>query len=257
MKLFKTTRPVGDILKHLPIHPISNYHQPIIGDGSALFTVLSKLQITGSIYVSDSNYRIVKLFRDIQSNYDEFVKGADIIYNEYMQCDLDIGRPVASDINEAKQSTGSYYYWMKQTYSNMCKEGHDSTLMSVLYLFLNNTNPKVKSKFYNKADLAAMSVLIQPVVFQYQVVKTSLLNVNLGKNDYVYFDLPIDIEASVFKLCKELICDYLICSSETSKILAEFPLGLYGFQRIATGSDNLSTLYTVIIHNLNLEMNCQ
>jgi len=97
--------------------------------------------------------------------------------------------------------------------------------------------------------------LIQPVVFQYQAVKRLLSNVE--KNDYVYFDLPSNIDPDLLKYVKQLPCDYLICSSETPRILAEFPLGVYGFQRIATGSDKLSTLYTVIIHNLNLEMNCQ
>lgn len=251
MKLLKTKRPVKEIVEYLPTY-VKNYYQPYIGDGAALLKILSTLRISGQIYVSDPDYRIVKLFRDIQNNFDEFIKGADLIHSEYSECQLihtNVNQnKYPKDIDEAKQSAQSYYYWIQNSYNTMCLQEHDSTLMSVLYLFLQNIDPNKKQTthdFYNASDIWAISVLIQPVVFMCQPAEVSLLP--FEKNDFVYVDLPDNVALSVLKLCKTIPCNYILCSTENSQIHREFPLGFYNVERFPCGFDKISVFYQVLI----------
>ena len=248
MNLFKTERPLEEITQRLP-KQVANYHQPLIGDGAALLQILTKLQIQGNINVSDPNYKIVKLFRDIQNNFDEFIKGLDIIQKDYAECPFSKTaiNVHPKDINEAKQSAQSYYIWIKNIYKNMCREMHDTTLMSVLYLFLKNANSKKTHKFVNTSDLWAISVLIQPVTFNCRPLKISLAN--LGENDFVYLDLPDTVDLSLLKMFKGLPCNALLCSSENSQLHREFPLGFYNVERFIVGYDELSVQYEVLISN--------
>jgi hypothetical protein len=207
------------------------------------------LQIQKAIYVSDPNYKIVKLFRDIQNNFDEFINHADIIQREYAECPFSksVINLHPKDINEAKQSAQSYYIWIKNIYKNMCKENHDTTLMSVLYLFLKNTNSKKTHNFVNNSDLWAISVLIQPVIFNCRPVEVSLAN--LETNDFVYMDLADTVDLAVLKMFKGLPCSSLLCSSENSQLHREFPLGFYNVERVVSGSHTLSLVYNVLISN--------
>ena len=259
MNILNNIEPNELIRERLPAYAV-NYHQPFIVNGTALFSILTRLQIQGAIYVSDPNYHLIKLFKDLQSHYEDFIAAAELIHKEYSRCPLGkTDNKFPNDINEAKVCTQSYYYWIKNTYNNMCKSGHDSILMSVFYMFLNNVASKhpIFSKnthsFYNKSELWALSLLIQPVIFSCQSFQNSCIYMEPG--DFVYIELPENLQsnADFLRACKKkLICKFLLYSPETSMLHRIFPLGFYNVERVAsdTSSHTLSVKYNLYIQSL-------
>jgi len=270
MHLFNTVKPPPR--QYIPAE-IVNCHIPILGDGSALLSLLEHSRIEGITYASDTNYKIIKLFRDIQSYPDEFLKGAEIIYREYMDCPIGSGSRKPASAEEAKLSTESYYYWIQSSYNSLCKQAHDSVLMSILYLFLNNTSAVNKNgqlenasefsrpfghrkthEFYSAADIKAISTIIQGVVFQQEIIGISLALAKPG--DFVYLELPevknrnaepSEFMLNIFQSCKQLSCNFLLNSPEITALHRAFPLGSYEIKRIVCGSDELSAIYRVLV----------
>ena len=271
MHLFNTIKPPPR--QYIPTE-IINCHIPILGDGSALLSLLERSRIKNTIYASDTNYKIIKLYRDIQCYPDEFLKGAEIIYREYAECPIGSGNRKPASADEAKSSTESYYYWIQTSYNNLCRRGHDSVLMSVLYLLLNNTSDMQKGghplenasefsrpfghrkthEFYSASDITAISVLIQSVVFQQEIIGISLALAKPG--DFVYLELPevknrnaepSEFMLNMFKACKQLPCNFLLNSPEITALHKAFPLGSYEIKRVECGSNKVSVIYRVLV----------
>lgn len=187
---------------------IDNYHEIFIGGGSVLLAFLSlvksgDISISGRVYAYDANEALIYLYKNIQDNATELYNEIHTIINEFNKCgESDIKNRRPSNINEAKASKESYYYWIRKQY-NECDK--NTIKASAMFIFLNKTcfrglyrcgpngfnvpygnykNPEI----CNKQHIDSVSELIKDVVFECCDFSVSLQRVS--NNDFVYLDPP-------------------------------------------------------------------
>lgn len=200
---------VEKLIKMIP-KEMNNYHELFVGGGSFLIMVLwakSKglIDIKGSINVYDLNEALIGTYLNIKNNKEELFKETSIIENEYNKCIKEgIINRNPNDINDAKTSKESYYYWIRKLYNQ--ENDKTSIKSSVYFIFLNKTgfrgmyregpngynipygnykNPKV----LEKDELDYISELIQEVNFinndfckSFELIK--------DENNFIYLDPP-------------------------------------------------------------------
>ena len=210
------TQIIGDIISKIP-KDINNYHELFLGGGSVLLAVLSlqrqnKIVIKNKICAYDINEVLINVYKHIQTNKDELYKIITLYVTEY---DSIIGTTInrkPNNIDEAKTSKESYYYWIRSEYNKLCLTEKKSILGSAMFIFLNKTcfrgvfrvgpngfnvpyghynNPEI----INKEHLEEIHNLIQNVVFECCDFNTSLTIVE--PNDFVYLDPPYAPETKV------------------------------------------------------------
>jgi len=211
------TQIITEILNNFP-NKINNYHEIFLGGGSVLLGVLSlikdnKIEIK-NICAYDLNKSLIYLYKNIQTKCDDFIKEIKKIVDVNNNITgVEINRK-SKNIDEAKTSQESYYYWIRSKYNEMNEEDKITILGSAYFLFLNKTcfrglyrigpngfnvpygNYKSPS-IYDEESLKNISELIKDVNFIHASFETSLLNVK--KNDMVYCDPPyVPINATSF-----------------------------------------------------------
>lgn len=103
---------------------IMNYFEPFVGGCSILLSVLqSDVKIMGDVVVSDSNFMLIQMYKDIQERCEEFIAGFDIVRNEF---------------NNAEDKKGMYEN-IKTEYNIMLKSKTANLRSSVLFIMLNKT----------------------------------------------------------------------------------------------------------------------
>jgi DNA adenine methylase len=121
---------------------IENYHEPFLGGGSVLLAVLSyinanKIKLVGKIYASDINLNIISLYKNIQLNPLELINEIKILINEYTSCNnIEVNRN-PKNIDEAKTSQESYYYWIRSKFNELTDK--QTIKASAMLLFMNKT----------------------------------------------------------------------------------------------------------------------
>jgi DNA adenine methylase len=211
------TQIITEILNDYPIK-INNYHEIFLGGGSVLLGVLSLMQENKieikNIYAYDLNKTLIYLYKNIQSKYNDFIREIKKIVDEYNSIDGNEINRKPKNINNARTSQESYYYWIRKKYNEMNDENKISVFGSAYFLFLNKTcfrglyrvssngfnvpfghykNPAI----YNADILKTISNLIKNVNFIHASFEISLLNVKKG--DMVYCDPPyVPINATSF-----------------------------------------------------------
>jgi DNA adenine methylase len=211
------TQIITDILKFFPLK-IDTYHEIFLGGGSVLFGVLSLIENNiiniKKIYAYDLNKPLIYLYKNIQNNCDNFIKEIKKIVNEYNNITGNIINRKPKNINEAKTSQESYYYWIRKEYNLLDENNKLSIIGSAYFLFLNKTcfrglyriGPNGfnvpyghynKPTIYEKENLKIISELIKNVNFIHSSFEQSLLNIK--KKDLIYCDPPyVPINASSF-----------------------------------------------------------
>ena len=211
------TQIIKEILEKFPVK-INNYHEIFLGGGSVLLGVLSlieenKLEIK-NIYAYDLNKTLIYLYKNIQTKRDDFIKEIKKIVDENNAIDGNVINRKPKNIDEAKTSQESYYYWIRKKYNEMNDENKISVLGSAYFLFLNKTcfrglyrvgpngfnvpyghykNPSI----YDVDTINIISKLIKNVIFTHASFEESLLNVK--KRDMVYCDPPyVPLNATSF-----------------------------------------------------------
>ena len=206
------TQILEEVLKQFPTE-MENYYEPFLGGGSTLLGLLSlikdkKIIVNGKIYASDINANLISLYKNIQSNIDQFIYELDELIEEFTQSFMNVDCPVnrkASTLEEALGSPESYYFYIRGRFNALKGEERESALASAMLLFLNKTcfrgvyresskgfnvpygnykNPSI----YDETHLREVSELIKNVVFTVAPFQDSLASIEPG--DFVYLDPP-------------------------------------------------------------------
>ena len=205
------------IMKHIisKIPPtINNYHELFLGGGSVLLAVLSlqkqnKIVIKNRIVACDKNKVLINVYTHIQKHKEELYSFIQKYVQEYDKIEGTLINRQPHNIEEAKTSKESYYYWIRNKYNNIDK---NSIECSALFMFINKTcfrgmyregpnGYNVPYGHYKKTptiisiqDLNNISELIKNVEFHYSDFKDSIQHVKEG--DFVYLDPPYAPESS-------------------------------------------------------------
>ena len=213
------TQIIQEILNEMPTN-IQTYHEIFLGGGSVLFGILS-LQLKGVIKIQkicayDLNKPLIYVYKNIQKTPKKFLNQIIPIVNEFNQIvELEINRkPI--NLEEAKTSRESYYYWIRSKYNQMSENEKITLLGSAYFVFLNKTCfrgmfrlGKIKKDFnvpygnyinqtiIDKAHIKRISKLISNVKFKHLAFEESLEKIK--KNDMVFLDppyVPINLTSS-------------------------------------------------------------
>jgi DNA adenine methylase len=194
---------------------INNYHELFLGGGSVLLALLSlqkkgDIKITGKVYAYDVNPILIQVYKHIQSNKDDIFKYIEKYINEYdnLEGKTEVNRK-PKNINEAKTSKESYYYWLRSKFNSIDKSTIEASALFVVINKLcfrgvyregpNGFNVpyghyKKTPVVITKTELDAISELIKDVEFKQSSFEESIKNV--GKGDFVYLDPPYAPENS-------------------------------------------------------------
>jgi DNA adenine methylase len=207
------TQIINNVIDKFP-KEINNYHELFLGGGSVLLAVLSlqkqsKIKITNKIYAYDINKTLIYVYKHIQKDKDELYRRIDLYITEYDKITgVEVNRN-PKDIEEAKTSKESYYYWMRKKYNEIWKHGENlegNVEYSALFMFINKTcfrgmyregpngynvpygHYKKTPTIITKKDLNYISELIKDVEFIHSDFSSSIKNIQHG--DFVYLDPP-------------------------------------------------------------------
>ena len=204
------TQIISDLMKRFP-KTVNNYHEIFLGGGSVLLSFLSYVKngdiiLNGKVYASDLNKNLIDLYKHIQSNKDELFKEVTNLVTEYSGLSGVIINRKPTNLDEAKTSRESYYYWIRKSYNELVKKGDSSPKVSAMFLFINKTcfrgvyrvgpngfnvpfgHYKTVPTVLDKEHLDTISELIKDVIFQNLDFNDSLKKVSKG--DLVYLDPP-------------------------------------------------------------------
>jgi len=187
---------------------INNYHEPFLGGGSVLFALLSymrqnKIKVNGKIYAYDVNPILINVYKHIQESPEQLHEYIDMYWTLYDKIDGNVVNRIPKDIDEARTSKESLYYWLRDKFNKMDKETMEA---SALFIFINKTcfrgmyreGPNgfnVPYGHYKKTpamlsleEILYISDFIKDVEFISQGFDVSLTNIQEG--DFVYMDPP-------------------------------------------------------------------
>ena len=191
---------------------MNDYHEPFIGGGSVLLTLLSHVKekeifVKGKIYAYDLNEALIYVYKNIQTNYTLVYSNIKKLIDTYNS----LNEPEKSDerkkiviktLEDAYKDKETFYYWLRDEYNKIDKKTLEA---SALFIFLNKTcfrgvfrmgpngfnvpygnykNPEI----ITESHLKEVSELIQPVIFTHCDFKEALKNVT--EKSFVYLDPP-------------------------------------------------------------------
>ena len=201
------TQIINEIMNKFPIE-MNNYHEVFLGGGSVLFALLSlqkqnKIIIKDKIYAYDINEILINVYKNVQLNKDSLYDFISTYIKEYDDIKGTIINRKPLNIEDAKTSKESYYYWIRNKFNNMDKTTIEC---SAIFMFLNKTcfrgmyregpngfnvpygHYKTTPSIITKSDLNYIRELIKNVEFIHSDFSKSLLNIK--KDDFVYLDPP-------------------------------------------------------------------
>jgi DNA adenine methylase len=205
------TQILADVLQLFP-KEIHNYYEPFLGGGSVLLGLLSyrkthKIKVNGTVYASDINPILIGLYKNIQTNLDDFLGELKTLVSEYHPIKGSAVAPNRKPASkeEALTSPESYYYWVRRRFNDLSPTEKTTPIGSAMILFMNKTcfrgvyreGPNGfnvpygnynKPAIYNEGELKAISELIKDVVFTAQPFEETLKGVSAG--DFAYLDPP-------------------------------------------------------------------
>lgn len=205
---------INNVLSKIPSE-INSYHELFLGGGSVLLAVLSmqklgKIIINDKIYAYDINETLINVYKNIQQNKNELFECITNYINEYDNIKGLIVNRKPNNIQEAKTSKESYYYWMRSNFNKI--KDKSSIECSAMFMFINKTcfrgmyregpngfnvpygHYKKTPSIIRKKDLDNISELIKNVEFKHCCFSESIKNVKT--NDFVYLDPPYAPENS-------------------------------------------------------------
>ena len=202
------TQIIDTIINKLPAK-IKNYHEIFLGGGSVLLAILSlqkqnMIDIQENIYAYDINETLIHVFKNIQSNKDRLFIHIKKIVDEYNSISDNVVNRKPTNIDQAKTSKESYYYWIRNKFNNI--NDKKSVESSALFMFINKTcfrglfregpngynvpfgHYKNTPNIITLDELNNIHDLIKNVNFIHLDFKDSINKVKTG--DFVYLDPP-------------------------------------------------------------------
>ena len=178
------TQIINDIISKIP-NEMNNYHEMFLGGGSVLLALLSlekqgTINIKGKVYAYDINKDLINVYKNVQQNYEELHNILSLYFKEYDSITENEINRKPKNIDEAKTSKESYYYWIRNKYNTIDK---NSIECSALFIFINKTcfrgmyregpngynvpygHYKTTPTLISKEQLKDISDLIKDVVF--------------------------------------------------------------------------------------------
>jgi DNA adenine methylase len=264
------TQIIDKLITDFPVE-MNNYHEPFLGGGSVLLTLLSYvksgiIKIHGNIYAYDLNEPLIYIYKNIQTLHNELYDSLQNIITDFNKCENGEINRTPKNIDEAKMSKENYYYWIRSEYNKLCLTDKNSVIGSSMFIFLNKTcfrgvfrvGPKgfnvpyghnKNPEIINKEHLEEIHNLIQNVKFECRDFNISLKNVE--QNDFVYLDPPyapetdtsfvgytengFDLEkhAQLFELCNGLNnTKFMMSNANTDYVKKYFPEDKYNIEVI-------------------------
>ena len=202
------TQIIDTIINKLPAK-IKNYHEIFLGGGSVLLAVLSlqkqnMIDIQENIYAYDINETLIHVFKNIQSNKNRLFIHIKKILDEYNSISDNVVNRKPTNIDEAKTSKESYYYWIRNKFNNI--NDKNSVESSALFMFINKTcfrglfregpngfnvpygHYKNTPNIITLDEINTISDLIKNVNFIHSDFNDSIRKTKSG--DFVYLDPP-------------------------------------------------------------------
>ena len=187
---------------------MNNYHEIFLGGGSVLLAVLSlqkqnKIIIRNKIYAYDNNYDLINVYKHIQNDKNELYRLINLYLLEYDNIENNIINRKPTNIEEAKTSKESYYYWLRNKYNNIEKNTIECSAIFILInklcfrgLYREGKNGynvpyghyKKTPKIISEIELNNIYNLIKDVNFQHLSFTDSLKNI--VEEDFLYLDPP-------------------------------------------------------------------
>ena len=203
------TQIIDTVISNFPVE-MNNYHEPFLGGGSVLLTLLMSIKneiikVNGNIYAYDLNESLIYKYKNIQTQHNDVYNKLQEIITEFNKCGNGEINRKPENLEQAKKAKENYYYWTRSKYNNLCLTDKKSTSCTAMFIFLNKTcfrgvfregpngfnvpyghykNPEI----INKEHLEEVHQLIQNVVFECCDFNTSLTKTK--PNDFIYLDPP-------------------------------------------------------------------
>ena len=254
------TQIINDVMQLFP-DEMKNYHEPFLGGGSVLLSLLSSdKKIKGKVYASDVNPNLIGLYTNIQKFPDELIEEVSVLAKQFSECTGTVVNREAKTFEEACTSPESYYFWTRTNFNALTKEERALPKGSAMMLFMNKTcfrgvyregprgfnvpfgnykNPSI----VDPEHIRQVSHLIQGVIFAVSHFKESLARVSRG--DFVYLDPPYapkdatsfvsytasgfgaDDHALLFQTCDGLPSKFLMSNADVKLVKDSFPTPKY------------------------------
>jgi len=251
------TQIIDDVLSKFPTE-IINYHEPFLGGGSVLLSLLENKDITirGGIYAYDVNESLIAVYKNVQKSPTRLFNEIEKIVKEYALCTGSVVNRKPLTIEDAKTSRESYYYWIRKCYNST----KHTLKKSAMFIFLNKMcfrgmyreGPNGFNVPYgnyktlnvvNKEELLKTSALLKPVIFKCCDFSKSMANLTQG--DFVYLDPPyapkdatsfvgyvkggfdLSHHNKLFDIVNNLHCLFLLSNSSVPLVHDAFPSSKY------------------------------
>lgn len=203
------TQIINDVIELFP-NEFNNYYEIFLGGGSVLIALLEKIKnndiiVKEKIYAFDANETLINVYINIQKNVNNVIKKLNYYKHTYENINgTEIIRN-PKNLQEAKTSKESYYYFLRKKFNNMAQNIKNSPDGSALFIVINKLcfkglyregpnglnvpfghykNPNI----FEDEQLNLISNLIQNVVFSCSDFSESLKLPKCG--DFVYLDPP-------------------------------------------------------------------
>ena len=260
------TQIINRIIESFP-ETISSYHEPFVGGGSVLFALLSYkkeglIKVENDIYAYDLNSALIQVYKHVQKCPEKVYDTVLKITEEFTTCSGDEVNRAPTTKAEAHTSKESFYYWCRKRYNQLSNHTIERT---ALFIFLNKTcfrgvfregpngfnvpfgHYKKVPAVVDKEHLLEVSKLIKDVKFICQDFKELAINDN---DDFVYLDPPyapetntsfvkytkdgfgIEQHQSLFNICKDFKCKFVMSNANVSIVKDNFPETIYSVEPV-------------------------
>ena len=135
------TQIIDKVLAKFP-KQIQSYYELFLGGGSVLFALLNEVEnknilIENEINAFDINETLIYLYKNIQTNSELLFIEIKKLVDIYESISGEIINRNPKNIEEAKTSQESYYYWIRSQYNKI--KDNKSLIRSAMFVFLNKT----------------------------------------------------------------------------------------------------------------------
>ena len=210
------TQIIDAILRRIPSH-IKSYHEPFVGGGSVLLAILSEekeqtITISGTVNAYDLNPALIAAYKNVQTNHLELYTDIRQLMDEYDACTGTVINRNPQNIEEARTSQESYFYWLRREYNRLSADDKKTVRGSAHFMVLNKTcfrglfregpngfnvpfgHYKKTPKVIDQEHLIEVHDLIKDVNFECLDFQQSINLVE--EDDFVYLDPPYAPECS-------------------------------------------------------------